>query len=320
MEAAIITTNNTELVAGSGARISEVIAAFIAQEDCKPSSRNTYRKGVEQFFGWVEASGRTITALSRVDILAFKEYLISEDGANKSTLTAASYLTAVKLFYKWAEGAKLYPNIADGVKLPKRHKRFEKEPLTARQAQALVEEVADGNNLRDAAIINLQLRCGLRCIEVVNANIGDLQQAAGRTILYIKGKGRDSKDDFVIISDKCAAALRAYLDTRKGAALTEPLFVCNGNRNEGGRLTTRSVSRIAKRHLQAIGLDSRAYTAHSLRHTTACVMLQNAGVSYEMVQKTLRHANPATTQAYTYHIDKQRRLEAAAESKLDSIF
>lgn len=316
MEALIPQEN--AMTASQGGRIAEVIDMFAAQADCKESSRRTYRRNIKTFFAWVEASGRRIDALTRADIIAFKENLIAEDGADKSTLTAAAYLTAVKLFYKWAEGVKLYPNIADGVKLPKRYSRFEKEPLTAEQAQRLVSEVSAGESLRDEAIINLMLRTALRCTEVVSANVGDFKQEAGRNVLYIKGKGRDSKDNLVIISDKCASYLRAYLATRKDASPAAPLFTCNSNRNEGGRLTTRSVSRIAKGHLKAIGLDGRAYTAHSLRHSTACLLL-GAGVSMDMVQKTLRHANPATTQAYTYHLDKQRRLAMAVESKLDDI-
>lgn len=307
------------VMAAQGAGITEAIDLFAAQADCKDSSRNTYKRNVQHFFAWVQESGRRVDTLTRVDIIAFKEHLLAEDGGNKSSLTAAAYLTAVKLFYKWTEGAKLYPNIADGVKLPRRYKRFEKEPLTAEQAKQLVSEVEAGESHRDAAIINLLLRCGLRCTEVVSANIGDLQQTAGRTILYVKGKGRDSKDNFVIISPKCAASLRAYLATRPNAAPTAPLFTSNAHRNSGERLTTRSVSRIAKANLKAIGLDSRAYTAHSLRHSAACLLLKDANVSADMVQKTLRHANPATTQAYTYHIDKQRRLEMAVECRLDEV-
>ena len=315
---ALMTTQDNTMTASQGGRIAEVIDMFAAQADCKESSRRTYRRNIKTFFAWVDETGRRVEALTRADIIAFKQSLIPEYGADKSTLTAAAYLTAVKLFYKWAEGVKLYPNIANGVKLPKRYNRFEKEPLTAAQAKRLVSEVSAGESLRDEAIINIMLRCGLRCSEVVRANIEDLQQTAGRTILNIKGKGRDSKDSFVIISDKCAASLRAYLATRKDETPKAPLFVCNSNRNEGGRLTTRSVSRIAKEHLKAIGLDGRAYTAHSLRHSTACLLL-GAGVPQDMVQKTLRHANPATTQAYTYHLDKQRRLEMAVETKLDDI-
>lgn len=313
-----MTTQDNTMTASQGVRIAEVIDMFAAQADCKESSRRTYRRNIKTFFAWVDETGRRVEALTRADIIAFKESLIPEYGADKSTLTAAAYLTAVKLFYKWAEGVKLYPNIANGVKLPKRYNRFEKEPLTAAQAKRLVSEVSAGESLRDEAIINLMLRTALRCTEVVNANVGDFRQEAGRNVLYIKGKGRDSKDNLVIISDKCAAYLRAYLATRKDASPAAPLFVCNSNRNEGGRLTTRSVSRIAKEHLKAIGLGGRAYTAHSLRHSTACLLL-GAGVPQDMVQKTLRHANPATTQAYTYHLDKQRRLEMAVETKLDDI-
>ena len=77
---------------------------------------------------------------------------------------------------------------------------------------------------------------------------------------------------------------------------------------ENERLTTRTISQVAKDSLRAIGLDEKAYTAHSLRHTTAVNILR-AGGSIETAQLTLRHSNPATTQIYTATLDEERRLQ-----------
>lgn len=307
----------TIITAANKTQIEEVINLFIANTDAKESSRNLYKRTLKQFFNWVEETGRDIKYLTRADILIYRDDLINLYG--KSTLTAASYLTSVKLFYKWAESERLSNNIASGVKLPKRNKKFEKEPLTTEQAKDLITEVTINASYKEAAIINLLLRTGLRTIEVVRANIGDLQYKSGQLVLLVQGKGRDSKDNFVIISNKCRAALMLYLNTRNNPQPDEPLFTSSSRRNTGERMTTRSISRIAKNHLKEIGLNSRSHTAHSLRHTCACRLIM-AGVPDTMVQMTLRHATPATTQMYIYHVEEQRRLEAAVENKLDNIF
>lgn len=87
----------------------------------------------------------------------------------------------------------------------------------------------------------------------------------------------------------------------------------------GERLTTRSISYIAKEGLKGIGLDERSYTAHSLRHTTAVNILR-AGGSMEQVQDTLRHSNINTSQIYTATIKEERRLENSGEALIDNLF
>lgn len=299
-----------------------LLEAWTAQISASPNSRRTYRRSLRQYFNWLQDTGRDLKTLTKADILAYADHLLPEDEDDpqaKSSLTAASYLTAVKLFYKFAADALAYPNIAAGVKLPKRGRRFQKEALTGEQAATLVLEVAEHATPRDAAIVNLLVRNGLRTIEVCRANVGDLQTKAGRNVLYLKGKGRTDKDDFVILGDKCKAALTAYLATRPAAKSKDPLFIGTSYNNPGGRLTTRTITGIAKTHLKAIGLDSKQYTAHSLRHTMATLLLE-ATDDLNAVQEACRHRSSDTTKIYAYHREDRRRLEAAKETRLDNIF
>ena len=137
-------------------------------------------------------------------------------------------------------------------------------------------------------------------------------------ILKIWGKGRDEKDAFVVLTDKAYAPIKAYLDTRGTTTLKEPLFISTSNRNLKGRLTTRSISKICKEGFRAIGIDGKEYTAHSLRHTTAVLLLKNGSLAD--VQSVLRHSSPATSQIYTKSIEEELRLANPSEMKLDGIF
>ncbi len=304
-----------------------VVEAWVRQLDCADSSRHLYRRALRQFFTWVERSGRTLSALTRADIIEYRDALLNgtatEDGKAKSALTTGSYLTAVKLFYKWLhENNALITNITEGVKAPRRTNKFEREPLTAAQAQALVEEVEATGNTRDAALINLLLRTGMRTIEAERANIEDMQLLGGQVVLYVQGKGHVGKDNFVIITDKCRASIAAYLATRPNAEPTAPLFVSDStNDSRGGRLSTRSISGIVKHHLTAIGLNSRSYTAHSLRHTYGTRLLRSTN-NMEYVQKQMRHVSINTTNKYTYHEDAERRIELAQQQQynIDNIY
>jgi integrase/recombinase XerC/integrase/recombinase XerD len=308
----IIKIGATAPVVNQSVSIYDAVEVFLSECDIRENSRNVYRRGLQYFFKWVGNSGRTISELTRADVIAFKDTLLS----THSNLSVAGYLVAIRRFYEWAEGNKLYPNIAKGIKSPKRKNAYLKEHLRENQIAELLKHFE--GNTRDYAIVNLLLRTGLRCIEVVRANVEDITFKGGQRILRVWGKGRDERDAFVVLTDKAYAPIKAYLDTRGSTTLKEPLFISTSNRNLKGRLTTRSISKICKEGFRAIGIDGKEYTAHSLRHTTAVLLLKNGSLAD--VQSVLRHSSPATSQIYTKSIEEELRLQNPSEMKLDGIF
>ncbi|MCD8293677.1 MAG: site-specific integrase [Clostridia bacterium] len=288
---------------------------FINGQDIKQSSRDLYSRTLKLFFEWTETEGKAIRDLSLSDILEYKDHLFRK---GLSSLSVASYITSLRKFYAWAESEKVYPDITKGVKTPRREKAFMKQHLTDEKSTELLSYFRD-RSLRDYAIVSLLLRTGLRTIEAIRADVGDITFKRNRRILRIWGKGRDTKDNFVVLTDKAYEPIRAYLATRKGAKPTEPLFISDSHRNEGERLTTRSISRICKEGLKAIGLDGREFTAHSLRHTTAVTILTHGG-NREDAQRLLRHASPSPTEIYTASIGEDLRVDRAPEILIDNVF
>ncbi len=289
---------------------------FIGSQDRKPTTLSLYRRTLNLFFDWVESKGYSLNTLTRPQVIEYKDSLVSN---GKSALTITSYLTSVRLFYQWVEAEGVYPNIAKVLNLPKRKKEFRHQPLRPQQAQSLLREVRNTNSLRDFALVNLMLRTGLRCVETTRLNVEDIKYKGGLRVLMIQGKGRDEKDNFVILTDKAYQPIADYLKERGPVKPTDPMFVSESNRDRGQRMTTRSVSRIAKENLKGIGLTDKVFTAHSLRHTTAVSILR-AGGTLEDCQLTLRHTNPATTEIYTAFADEERRLERNVEGLIDSLY
>lgn len=313
-----IATIQPEEVAAIPSKITnwrDLLSYFVSTQDVKESSRRLYSRTLKLFFEWVEEKGKVIAGLTRTDILEYKEELF---GKGLSSLSVASYLTSLRKFYEWAEAEKLYPNIVKGVKTPRRVQTFKKQHLTEEKSGELLSHF-ESLSLRDYAIVNLILRTGLRTIEVVRADVGDITFKGGRRILRVWGKGHDTKDDFVVLTDKTYEPIKRYLDTRKGAKPTEPLFSSDSHRNSGERLTTRTISGLCKGGLKAIGLDGREFTAHSLRHTTAVTILKNGG-DLTQAQNVLRHTSPTTTQIYVESIKEELRLQNAPEALIDNAF
>lgn len=289
--------------------------AFLSSIDVKEKTRQTYYWALVQYFDWLRRTHRSLHTLTNADILSFKTDLLRR---MLTPLTVRAYLCAVRQFYSWAENIRLYPNIARSVKAPRGRKGFRKQHLNEFEIASLMEYLKD-KNLRDYAMVNLILRTGLRTIEIVRADIGDIKLKKGHRILYVMGKGQDSKDDFVMLSEAAWGPLKTYLKERGDQVKSHPLFVTDGKGHRGGRMSPRGVQYVCKNALRAIGLDSHEYSAHSLRHSTAVMMLKN-GADWKDVQRVLRHSSPVTTQIYTASIEEELRLQRCPEAILDNAF
>ncbi|KKQ95347.1 MAG: hypothetical protein UT21_C0006G0019 [Candidatus Woesebacteria bacterium GW2011_GWA1_39_11b] len=294
--------------------IASIIDLFISESDIRPSSKDRYRKSLVQYFQWIEKNGIDLSAITRTEILRFKEDLLA---SGLAALTVGAYLTTVRIFYEWAESHKIYPNVAKGIKNPKRQNKFIKQHLTAEQCVKLLEHLR-GKSKRDFALVNLLLRTGIRTIEAARAKVEDISQKFDRRILHILGKGRDDKSEFVILEDKAYFPISEYLASRGAILPSEPIFISTSS-NYKGSLTTKTISSIVKAGLKAIGLDGHEYTAHSLRHTAAVLMLKS-GAKMERLQSVLRHHNIATTQIYTESIKEEERFKDAPEGLINDLF
>lgn len=299
---------------------SPLVDKFLRSQDVKDSSRSLYQRTLKQFCNWMDRKGYTLLTLGRDKIIEYKADLFAQE---LSSLTVGSYLTVVRKFFEWLEAERIYPNIAKGIKISGRYKGFKKDPLSLDQVKSLLTtfDTSDEQGMRDFAIVNLLLRCGLRTIEVSRANVSDIGQKNGEPILYVQGKGKDSKDNFVLLTPKVYDPLIAYLNARGETKPNDPLFVSYSKNSYGSRLTTRSISQIAKDSILRIldPIEAKRITAHSFRHTAGVNVLRAGGDLYA-TQLFMRHEDPATTQIYLRTVEEEIRFKSAPERLLDGIF
>ena len=292
----------------------EIIGRWMASLDLASGTKETYLSGFRAFCWFVRSTSLDFDELTRDDVKSFKEYLVDEKKLKPATVS--SYLASVRSFYAYSEDNGI-ENLAHRVKGVTDSRSFKKEPLTPDQARRLLASIdcSTEKGMRDFAILNLMLRTGLRDIEIVRANCKDIQTKAGVDVLYVQGKGRASKDSFVVLTPKALSPITTYLEKRGNVNELDPLFASVSSRNAGERLTVRSISRIAKSALRAIGIDDERYTAHSLRHTAITFSLLG-GATERDAQQMARHANITTTMLYSHDID---RIKHAAEREIDNV-
>ena len=278
----------------------EIFNKFEKFLDVAPLTLRAYKTGLKRFAEYLAV--KQITAPTRDDVLAYKNALL-EHGLKASTV--ASYLSKVKKFFSWCEAEGFYHNIANGVKAPKISKNHKRDCFSSEQ----LKEILNGFNrntiegARNFAMFSLMSCCGLRTIEVSRAKIEDLRSECGVNVLYIQGKNRTEKADFVKIPEAVRKAIQEYIELRGKVETTEALFASISDRNCGEALTTRSISRICKSAMLNSGFNSSRLTAHSLRHSSVTLALMN-GETLQNVQAFARHSNIQTTLIYAHNINR----------------
>lgn len=311
MNSALAQAQETEITRTPN--LEELVRAFLQEQDISERSRQTYGRSLVAWLRWLRDTGRDsrLGTLVREDVLQYKTALLE---AGKSPATVSTYLVAVRRLYEWLEGRKLYPNISRGIKGAKSPKGHRKDVLTEAQLREVLDSTRAQSleGLRDFALINLAARTGLRTIEIARVLVEDIRQESGTTVLWVQGKGRDSKDEYVILTPEAEKPIRDYLAARREREDSSPLFASHSQRNRGQALTTRSISRIIKTSFRRVGLDSKRLTAHSLRHTAVTLAAKN-GASLEQTMAMARHQDSRTTLVYYRNL---KRLDDAAERRI----
>lgn len=146
--------------------------------------------------------------------------------------------------------------------------------------------------LRDKAIFELLYATGIRCSELVNIKLSDIDM--DNKIIKVMGKGR--KERIVLFGEKAKNKLHLYLTIERGKPNNMSEYIFLNNRDE--QLTTRSVQRIIEMFRKFLKIE-RKITPHKLRHSFATHML-NQGVDLRIVQELLGHKTLSSTEKYTH--------------------
>ncbi len=263
-------------------------------KDKSKETVGTYRRSLNVFEKWFIQQGGGCRFRPE-DFHDYKDYLERE--RKLSQVSVSTYLTAVRQFCQYLVSIGLITeNPAAQVKGNRRPMSHSRQVLTELEIDALLQIIDEKTLLgkRDMAVIHLMLYTGLSEIEIVRADVGDLEYTVFGTELRVQGKGRKIKDRAVPIDSKVMDTIDAYLDVRPPRRPTEPLFVSHGHRSDGERLNTRSLRGRISAHLEAAGIRRTGISPHSLTHT-APLLWFNAGMNLKEVKDRMRHGTIDTT-------------------------
>ena len=292
-----ITTNALDIL-----RLKDEFLRYI---DVSKNSVETYNVGIRAFSSYMREND--ITTPTREDIIAFRDSYKE----THSVATINSYLIALRNFFAFLSYNGIYKNITENVKGLKDTTLHKRSNLTISQCKQVLDSA---KNLREKALFAITLGCGLRANEVVNIELSDFKQDNDKLLLYVLGKGRDYKQDFVVVPESVLQILKEYIEQYH---ITDYLFVSESNNNNGGKVNTCTIRRIINNMYERVGIKSEDLVFHSLRHSFATIAIQS-GNDIRQVSNALRHSNISTTERYLHDLDA--RKNDCSNSVASSVF
>ena len=153
--------------------------------------------------------------------------------------------------------------------------------------------------IRNYAITCVFLNCGLRLSELVGINLSDLKIDNSEQTLKVTGKG--NKQRIIYLNSAVCEAINAYIKIRPKLDKSNKDYNALFLSSRGKRISKRSVQNIIK----AEGKESKKYHTHTLRHTGATLLYNEANANIFVLKIILGHESLDATQVYTHVSDKK---------------
>lgn len=274
-------------------------------------SRHTvraYRSDLSQFLEFVAGRLGREPRVDDFEHRLVRDYLADTYERRQASSSSARKLAAVRTFARYLRREGLLENDPGTLLLAPKVERRMPAHMAVDEVGALLAapDASTPLGLRDRAILELFYASGLRLGELVGLDLEDVN-LSGRMVRVL---GKGGKERIVPFNPAAAAAIREYLPARRGLVLratgratsaseparrtADPLFV----NYRGGRLSSRSVARMVRRHVTRVGAQ-RGISPHALRHSFATHLLER-GADLRAIQELLGHARITTTQRYTH--------------------
>lgn len=282
-------------------KTSDFLAFLEVEKNVSSHTLRAYQSDLDQLADfWGQIAKRESSEQHALDRI-LRRYTVSLFYKKLSKRSLARKLSCLRSFQRFLEGMGIKLSI--NFKSPRLDKKLP-GTLTVDEIFFLLDSIKHEDlptkyPVRDKAIFELLYATGVRCSELVNIKLIDIN-ATDRTI-KVFGKGR--KERIVLFGIKAGNALTYYLQEERPKMLRyedNPFLFLNC---QGEKLTTRSVQRIFEMFRKLLKID-RKLTPHKVRHSFATHLL-NEGTDLRIIQELLGHKTIATTEIYT-HVSNQQ--------------
>lgn len=222
-----------------------------------------------------------------------------------SVSTKNKMLASARIFLKELHRRGTVPvDITSGVKGFSQSRKHKREGINEKEMTRLSDHLRGldptPKSSRLKAVLALLVYQGLRQIEAVRLDVGDIDLIAKRAM--IRGKGRDDKEP-IDLHPATVKVLGEYMRTCRIA--DGPLFRSESNHGKGGRLTTRGLRDLVKTVFKGLDIDR---TVHGTRHYFTTRLIKAYGGDLLTVAQYTRHRSLEMLQVYNDAVKREADL------------
>ena len=174
--------------------------------------------------------------------------------------------------------------------------------LNGEEVKALIKAC---DLLKHKLLISICYGCGLRCAEVRNLRLGDVDTV--RAMIHVR-QGKGKKDRMLPMGTMLARGISKYIDSEKPQQ-----YLFEGH--EGNIYSQRGAQWAISQALKKSGI-SKEVSLHTLRHTYATHLLEQ-GLNILTIKELLGHAHIDTTMIYLHLARPSANL---AFSPMDTLY
>ena len=264
-------------------------------------------------FKKIDITDVTIEDLEKMNQNDLQNYLFFLDSTLENvSKTRNRKLASMKRLYEYLETNNLI-NVnptkwMQSATIEKRQPKY----LDLKESKQLLANTINSDSrykIRNYAIICIFLNCSLRLSELVGINLTDLKIDNSEQSLRVTGKG--NKQRILYLNSAVCEAINTYLKVRppldKSNKDYNALFLSSREK----RISQRSVQDIIKSELKELmeskGKESAKYHTHTLRHSCATLLYNEANVDIFVLKRILGHESLVATEVYTHVSDKKLR-------------
>jgi integrase/recombinase XerD len=160
--------------------------------------------------------------------------------------------------------------------------------------------------LKHRLLLGLCYGCGLRCNEIRNLRIGDVDLE--RRMVHVR-QGKGGKDRILPLGDLLSRGVKTYLQEAHPQT-----FLFEGNTGEA--LSQRGAQWVMSQAVKKSGIVKEDVSLHTLRHSYATHLLEQ-GVNIVTIKELLGHAHIDTTMIYLH---LARPMVTMAFSPMDTLY
>jgi integrase/recombinase XerD len=274
--------------------LDEYLAFLQIEKGLSPNSVNAYGSDLRQFGAFLK---KNALAWSAVTVENIEAYLSVLENQKLSARTKARKVASLRSFYNYLQGeGKIDHNPCAYLPSPKLPQKLPDILTEAEILALLAAPTLDKlTGYRDRAMFEVLYGSGLRVSELVDLDVGDIDQMG-----FVRCLGKGGKERIVPLGTYALQAAMKYIEFARPKLQRSHRQTALFLNTRGGRLTRQGFWKILRHWAKQAGIK-KDISPHMLRHSFATHLLRG-GADLRSVQEMLGHADLTTTQIYT-HLD-----------------